>query len=341
MKKILLIAVILLLLSCEQRPKIFRKSEFLMDTIVTVTVVSEDESKASQAIERVFRELKTLEGLLNVFDPKSEVSEVNRNSGKVWTLLQPDTVHLLKEARGICDLTEGYFDITVGAVSLLYDFHRGIAPSREEIQKALPLVDCRGLLLRDSKAMLRREGMRIDPGGITKGYAVDRAVEVLRAEGIRAGLVALAGDIRGFGSKPDGSGWKVGIRDPWGGREEVFAYVELSQDMAISTSGNYERFFIKNGRLYHHILNPKTGLPAEGLKSVTVIGPSATYTDALSTAVFVMGLQKGTPIAESKGYEVVAIDENGRISMSRRAEEMVKILYEPRPRGDKDAAQGH
>lgn len=322
--------MVFLVISCQSHSeRLFRKSEILMDTIVTITVVSDDEKKAEVAIDRAFKELKRLEGLFNVFSPQSEVSDINRSAGKEKVKTTEDTLRLIRYALKIGELTDGAFDITVGAVTRLYDFHSKVAPPMKEIRENLRYVDFRKVIIDNDRVYLPETGMRIDPGGIAKGYAADRAIEILKAEGIKSALVAVAGDIKGYGRKPDGSPWRVGIRDPRGDREDIFAIVELRDEMAISTSGDYERYFIKDGKRYHHIIDPHTGLPAEGLMSVSVIGRKGTYTDSLATAVFIMGKEEGRKVAEDLGYGVVMVDREGNISMSENIRELVKIIEPP------------
>ncbi len=327
MKRVgIILSLVFFLISCQSHSeRLFRKSEILMDTIVTITVVSDSEKKAEVAIDRAFRELKRLDRLFNAFSPQSEVSDINRNAGKKKVKTAEDTVRLIGYALKIGELTDGAFDITVGAVTRLYDFHSKVVPSMRQIRETLRYVDFRKVVIEGDRVYLPEKGMRIDPGGIAKGYAADRAIEILKTEGIKGALVAVAGDIKGYGRKPDGSPWRVGIRDPRGGREDIFAVVELRDEMAISTSGDYERYFIKDGKRYHHIIDPNTGLPAEGLISVSVIGKEGTYTDSLATAVFIMGGEEGRKVAEELGYGVVMVDRKGNISMSESIKGLVNI----------------
>jgi thiamine biosynthesis lipoprotein len=166
--------------------------------------------------------------------------------------------------------------------------------------------------------------MSFDTGGIAKGYAADKAVETLKALGISSGLVAIAGDIRAFGSKPDGSPWTIGIRNPRGAEanDDVMATLELS-DEAVSTSGDYERFFMREGVRYHHILDPRTGYPARENISVTVVAPEAVFTDGFSTGVFVMGPEKGLQLLETLGYEGIIVGHDGKMFLTKAMEERI------------------
>ncbi|NOX19755.1 MAG: FAD:protein FMN transferase, partial [Nitrospirae bacterium] len=267
---------------------------------------------------------------LNFYSEKSEITTINKHSGKNPVSVTPVTFKLLNKAINISKLSEGAFDITLGVISRLYDFANKKHPSKAEIERLLPLVGYRNITLQPKLRVvyLSKAGMMIDPGGITKGYAADLAVMALKKQGIKAALVAIAGDIKGYGLKPDGRPWLVGIRDPRSkNRDEIFATVEL-KDLAISTSGDYERFFIENGVRYHHILDPKTGLPASGVISVTVIGPDATYTDALATAIFVKGVKQGLKLAKKAGYKAIIVDKNGKIHKSTGLSDGITFLKE-------------
>ncbi len=331
------LALIISSFSCNRgKDETYRKSEFLLDTIVTITVVSDSEKKAGNAMDMAFAEIKRLGKLINFFSTDSEITAINRNAGISAVAVSPDTYKLLERATEVSAETGGTFDMTVGVVVNLYDFHKKTRPSGSLISEKLPLVNFRDLILNKDKqtAFLKRKGMSVDAGGIAKGYAADRAVEVLKSAGIKAALVAVAGDIRAYGLKPGGKPWRVGIRDPRGkGSDDMIATLEL-RDMAISTSGDYERFFIENGKRYHHLINPKTGYPASGVMGVTVVGPLAVYTDSLATALFISGIDKGLKTAGTLGYDALMIDESGKIHMTDSLKN--KITLQPRIKTNKD-----
>jgi len=321
--------LIIVLSGCSSnRERMFKKSEILMDTIVSITVVSESKEKAEAAIDKTFKEIKKLERLLNFYSEESEIAEINKNSGIRPVKVSPETYEVVDISRTISEKTGGAFDITIGPISGLYDFVRKKRPSLQEIHALIPLVGYKKMVLNleEKTVYLKKKGMKIDPGGIVKGYAADRAVEILKKEGIKAALVAIAGDIRCFGTKPDGGDWIVGIQNPRPGKGgDVFATIRL-KDMAISTSGDYQRYFIEDGKRYHHILDPATGLPASGLISVSVVGPLATYTDSLATAVFVKGLTEGRGLAERMGYHIVAVDRDGNIHISELIKDKISLI---------------
>ncbi len=320
---------LIFLFSCTGKEEsIYRKSDILMDTIVTITVVSVSPEKAEQSIEKAFAKIKGLEKELNFFSQESDIAEVNRNAGIKPVKVSEETFRLLETANSISERTEGRFDITVGPLLSLYDFQKKIRPSAELIREKLSFVGYEYMALNSNTrtVFLKKKGMMVDPGGITKGFAADAAVEVLKKEGIKSALVAVAGDIRCYGLKPDGKPWKIGIRDPRGKTEDdLIATIDLT-DMAISTSGDYIRFFVEDGRRYHHIIDPKTGYPASGVISVTVIGPLAVYTDSLATAIFVSGIEKGLKTAETFGYETLMVDRNGKFHLTEGLRDRIEFI---------------
>jgi len=318
----LLIILLLTTLLCScttQRESIYRKSKILMNTLVTITVVSTSEDTAEKAMDKAFSRIEKIEKLSDFYSPDSEIALINGKSGISEVRVSPDILELLGKARSVSDNTEGSFDITIGLVISLYDFHKKIKPEDREIRRNLHFVNYRDLSIDRAKStvFLREKGMLIDTGGITKGYAADKAAEILKQQGIHAGLVAVAGDIKAFGLKPDGKPWKIGIRNPAAGRTEddIIATVELT-DMAISTSGDYERFFFLNGKKYHHLIDPKTGYPATACRSVSVIAKDGIFTDSFATGVFVLGPEKGLKVLEKMGFEGIIIDSRGKTHLT-------------------------
>jgi thiamine biosynthesis lipoprotein len=304
--------------SCAKKEqRLFRKSSVIMATLVGITVSSDSDRQAEEAIDRAMKEIRELERLLSFWTEDSEIAAINREAGAKPVKVSPVTLDIIERSVSISEKTGGAFDPTIGPLMRLWDFKERKRPGEEEIQRTLGLVDYREMKTdkAQSTAFLGRKGMSFDTGGIAKGYAADRAVEALKAGGIRAGLVSIAGDIRAFGLKPDGEPWRIGIRDPRGQRSEIIATLELT-DEAVSTSGDYERFFMEDGVRYHHLLDPRTGQPARGCRSVTVIAKEAVLTDGLSTGVFVMGPEKGMGLLEEMGLEGVIVDEEGGIHVT-------------------------
>jgi thiamine biosynthesis lipoprotein len=281
-----------------------------MDTLVTITVVSDSRQEADEALEAAFDEIRRLEELLSFWTEDSEIAAIYQNAGVRPVSVSPETLEVVERSLHIAEKTGGAFDPTVGPVMRLWDFREKRMPTEKEIEGKLGLVDYRKVVVdrENSTVYLEVKGMSFDTGGIAKGYAVDRAVELLRKHGMESGLVAIAGDIRGFGPRT----WRIGIRDPRGeGDEDVMAALEL-KDGAVSTSGDYERYFVLGGKRYHHLLYPKTGLPARGLWSATVIADEAVLTDGFSTGIFVLGPDRGLALIESLGMEAVVVAEGGK-----------------------------
>jgi len=318
----------LLLAGCNPAPQIYKRSQLLMGTTVEITVVSEDESKANEAISSAFREIKRIENLLTTYQKKSQVSQVNRAAGTRPVKVSPEVITLVKEALHISELTEGSFNIALGPALALWKI-TGIPkiPDAAELEKVRPLIRDSEIKIDESDhtIFLSRKDMRLDTGGIGKGYAADQAEKILKQHGIRNAIISVAGDLKVFGRKPDGTPWHIAIKHPRRGTPPL-GEIDLA-DEAISTSGDYERFFIKDGRRFHHIIDPVTLFPADRSQSVTIIAKKAILTDALATGVFIMGAQKGIALLEKlPGVEGVIVDAEGRISMTSGLKLRLKLF---------------
>ncbi len=314
---VLIFAALLNPLACAGRkPAVYKKTKPLMDTLVTITVVANSEGEAEKAIDAALSAIDRFSSLINFFSDQSELARINREAGIRPVRVSPDTLGVIERAIFIAEKSGGAFDPTIGPEIRMWDFLKKIRPSDASIREKLGLVNYRDILIdRDkSTVFLRRKGMMLDLGGIAKGYAADMALENLKQNNIAAGLVAAAGDIRAFGLKPDGTPWTIGIKNPRqkGDADELIARARLT-GKAISTSGDYERYFIEDGRRYHHLLDPRTGYPSAGCRSVTVISDSGLYADGFSTAVFVSGPEKGMKLVAEAGVDAVIIDRDGGI----------------------------
>jgi thiamine biosynthesis lipoprotein len=288
-----------------------------MGTVVEITLVGEDEEAANKATLQSFQEIKRIEHLMSPWIDSSDVTRINQSAGKEWVKVSQETLRVIKKAREISELSEGGFDITVGPLTQLWRVARekGIPPSADELKRKLDLVNFRNVMIdQEEKVFLKKRGMSIDLGGIAKGYAVDRAFEVLRTLGYKNLIVNAGGDLRVGGSKLD-QPWSIGIQDPRSS-EKIMATVTIS-DSAIATSGDYEKFFIYQGKRYHHIFNPKDGLPSDGCQSVTIICKEGMVADALATAVFVLGPEKGYVLCQKlKGVDCLIVDKEGKIILA-------------------------
>jgi len=308
--------------------KIYKKSKIMMDTVVTITVVSHSENRAEHAINSAFSEIRRLEELFDFYSLDSDVSRINKHAGLYPVTVSHDTLNVLERAYFVSDKTGGAFDVTSGSLLALYDFSRGIKPQPYSIEKRLPFVNYKAVHIdrKDPGVFLEKAGMLIDLGGIVKGYAADRAVETLKKDGIRSGLVAVAGDIRAFGLKPNGKPWKIGIKNPRaeGKDDDIMATLDL-RDLAISTSGDYERFFILEGERYHHIISPATGYPVRTCRSVSIIAGEGVLADAFATGVFVLGPEKGINLIEKMGFSGLIIDQEGAVHVTSDIREKIEF----------------
>lgn len=328
--RIFLLAMALSLIaagSCSKdSPGIYRKTKPLMDTLVTVTVVAGSDKKADQAIEKTFSVIERFGDKIDFFKDTSELSSINRNAGVGPVKVSPETLGVIERAIYIARISEGAFDPTIGPEIKMWDFFKKIRPADDAIRNNLSLVNYRDIVVNRDNAtvFLRRKGMLMDLGGIAKGYAADLALADLKKGGISAGIIAAAGEIRAFGFKPDGTPWNIGIKNPRqkSDTDELLAKARLS-DKAVSTSGDYERFFVEDGKRYHHILNPKTGYPADQCRSVTVISNDGLFADGFATSLFVLGPDRGMKLAMDRGVDVLIVDKDGVIHTTPGLKKMV------------------
>jgi FAD:protein FMN transferase len=300
-------------------PTSFKRAQYLMGTIAEITAVAPDEALAQDALMGGFQEIRRLEQLLSTWIDTSEVSRVNRAAGRDAVPVSAETFEVLTRALEVAGHTGGGFDVTIGPAVRLWkvnEAHR--LPSPMELAIAAQYVDYRRVRLMrvDSTytVYLEKAGMELDVGGIGKGYAAEKAAAVMRGLGATGGMVAIAGDFRVFGSRADGSSWPIGIQHP---RQSgaLLATFDSSNE-AISTSGDYERFFFKEGRRYHHILDPRTLMPAQLCQSVTIVAPEGATADAFATGVFVMGPVRGLALVERLGLGALIVDAGGRMVVS-------------------------
>ena len=288
----------------------------MMGTEVSVRLWHDDPGKGRALVEQVFIEARRIDLLMSTYIEDSKISEINREAADHPVVAGDELFRLIQRSLDISNLTHGAFDITYESVGQHYDFHLRQRPDDATVTQNLDLIDFHLINLNQANGTIDfgAEGVRINLGGIAKGYVVERGVDLLRVAGVEHAVVTAGGDSRLLGDRR-GAPWMVGIRDPRVDGE-VAMTVPL-QDEAISTSGDYERYFDEDGIRYHHILSPSTGNPASGVHSATVFGPDAVITDALSTSVFVMGVDLGLRlIATLPDYESIVIDDEGQIFFS-------------------------
>jgi thiamine biosynthesis lipoprotein len=304
-----------------------------MGSTLTLTAWTSDESEANIAFEEVFAEFTRLEKLMSTWISDSDVSRINREAGVRPVPVSTEVREVLETARQMSAWTNGKFDVTFGALAGLWKFDHdqdNVLPDMREVRRRLPLIDYRAIDI-DAAAgtvFLSRTGMSIHLGGIGKGYAVDRAASILRGRGLRSFMIQSGGDIYAAGTK-NGQPWRLGIQDPRGVPNQRFAELDLS-DGTFSTSGDYERSFMKEGRRYHHILDPATGEPARGTRSVTIITTRAVLADGLSTGVFILGPHRGMALIERlPDVEGVIVSEKNEVLISSGLRDKLRIVAPP------------
>jgi len=287
-----------------------------MGTEVSVYVWHDDLETAQEAVAAVFAEVARIDNLMSTYIEDSEMSRINREAASGPVDVGDELFTLILRALDISLLTRGAFDITYDSVGQHYDFREGRRPDEDTILEELPRLNYRLVEINRDNSTIRfmQEGVRINLGGIAKGYTVERGVDVLRQYGVAHARVTAGGDSRLLGDRR-GQPWMVGVQNPRDS-DQVAVTLPLENE-AISTSGDYERFFEEDGERYHHIIEPSTGQPAGEVRSTTIIGPDAVLTDALSTSVFVMGVDQGLRlIATLPDYEGIVIDAEGQMFYS-------------------------
>lgn len=288
----------------------------LMGTRVSVELWADDEARGRELVADVMQEYRRIDDAMSTYKPASEISQVNAHAAEAPMAIGAELFGLVQRSLELSVASRGAFDITYDSVGYLYDFRARQRPTAEQIEERLEAVDYRHVVLDDERGTIffKAAGVRINLGGIAKGYVVERAAAMLRSRGVEHALLNAGGDTRVIGDRR-GQPWIVGIRHPRVA-DQVVTRLPLV-DEAISTAGDYERYFEEDGRRYHHIINPATGRPTEGILTVTVIGPDGTLTDGLDTAIFVLGVEEGLKLIESyPEYETIIVDAAGQVSYS-------------------------
>ena len=292
----------------------------IMGTRITVNLWADDAAKGNASIDAVIEEMKRIDVAMSTYRKDSEVSKVNDRAALENVVITPELFDLLSTALEYSRLTDGAFDITYASVGYLYDFRNSVRPTDKQIHDALPGINYRHVILDPKKHTVHftQPGVRIDLGGIGKGHAVDRSIALLQSRGVQHALVQAGGDSRIIGDR-FGQPWIIGIRHP-DRKNEVIARMPL-EDAAMSTSGDYERYFDEKGVRYHHIIDPKTGDSARKVRSATVIGPTATQTDGLSKTAFVLGAEKAIEIYNRlEDIDAVIVKPDGTVLYTKGLE---------------------
>jgi FAD:protein FMN transferase len=321
---IFILFCVLLTTNCRKPETPIETSNVIMSTIVSQKIYGDNgNTAAAEATEK----MRSLERMLSFFQPESEVSRINKSAGRDKVKVSPETYFILSKSIEYSRLSDGAFNIMVGPLVKKWKVtgDNPVIPSDAEIKSLLLLIDYRDLILNKNElsARLSKKGQMIDLGGIAKGFAADEVLKIYRKHGIKSAILDIGGNISVLGFKPDGSTWAIGLQDPSKERGEYVCRINL-HDRSFSTSGAYERYFKKGGRIYHHIIDPKTGYPSKSdLLSVTIIGETSVDTDALSKA-FILGLERGLKLVMKTANEAVFITADNKIHATEGLKGMIE-----------------
>ena len=317
MRRFALAVTLLLAAGAPARADWHAREQAIMGTRVAVEVWHEQPAEAENAIDAVFAEMRRIDALMSTYKPESQLSKVNREAADRPVPVDPELARLVARALEFSDMSGGAFDVTYASVGYLYDYRAGRHPTDAEIAAALPAINWRHVVVDLSASTIRflRPGVRIDLGGIAKGHAVDSCIAILEGRGVTNATVTAGGDSRILGDRR-GRPWVVGIRHP-DDRDRVIARIPL-EDAAISTSGDYERYFDEDGVRYHHIIDPKTGKSPRGVRSVTIIAPTSTLAEGLTKSVFILGPELGLALVEEQpDADAVVVTADGKVLYSK------------------------
>ena len=301
--------------------KEYRKSQKLMGNIFEITVVNEVEQIAYDHIEAAVSEIQRIEKLLTTYDESSQTNLINRNAGIRPVKVEAEVFQLIERSLRISQITEGYFDISYGGIDpSFWNFDREMQqlPELALVKEHLKLVNYKNILLNESEqtVFLKEKGMRIGFGGIGKGYAAEMAKKILQERGVVSGVVNASGDLTTWGKQADEKPWTIGIADP-DNAALPFSYMNIT-NTSVATSGNYEKFVMIGGKKYSHTINPKTGMPITGIKSVTIICPNAEIADAMATPVGIMEIPAAMNLVNQIHHlECIIIDDDNKIYSSQ------------------------
>jgi thiamine biosynthesis lipoprotein len=299
---------------------VFKKGLKLMGNHFEISVVANNEAWAIERIDAGVQEIQRIEKLLTTFNENSETSLINRYAGASPVTVSRETFSIIERSIRISRITQGSFDISYGSIDKRlwnFDTNMKALPDKETAKRMVRLINYRNIILDDENCtvFLKEKGMRIGFGGIGKGYAAERARSVMKSLGVKSGIVNASGDLTTWGLQPNGKPWTIGIVNP-NIAHELFSYLNVT-DMAVATSGNYEKFVMINGKKYSHTIDPRTGLPVAGIKSVTIITLNAEIADAMATPVMIMGIKAGMDlINQMKDIEEIVIDDNNTVYSS-------------------------
>ena len=299
----------------------YKRIEKLMGNRFEITVVASDEQFANSKIELAICEIKRIESLLSTYNNNSQTNQINKQAGISAVKVDKEVFELIERSIKISAITDGAFDISYGSIDKkLWNFDKTMTslPDQDTAKKSVQKINYRNITLDKEKGtvFLKEKGMRIGFGGIGKGYAAEMAKKILKKEGVANGIVNASGDLTTWGYQANNKPWTIGIANP-NCVNLPFSYMNVT-DMAVATSGNYEKYVVINGIKYSHTINPKTGLPVTGIKSVTIISPDAEIADAMATPVTVMGIKAGLNLIDQIHHlGCIIIDDNNKIFTSK------------------------
>ena len=303
--------------------EIYQRSFTKMGSDFELTLIANDAQSAEQFLTEGIAEIERIERLISSWDPVSETSQVNRMAGVAPVKVSKELFDLVQRAKSISRFTDGAFDVTYASVDPIWSFKgESITPPDSSIIEAsVAKIGFQKVQLKSTEQSiyLPEKGMKIGFGAIGKGYAADKVKLLLQAKGVAGGIVNASGDLSAWGVQPDGQSWQVALVNPKN-KNKVFAWFPIS-DRAVVTSGDYERYLLMDGKRYGHIINPKTGYPAQGLISCTVFAPKAELADALATALFVLGIENGLYfVNQLPEVDAILIDDEGKLHASKNIE---------------------
>ncbi len=302
---------------------VYKQTLKLMGSRFDISVVAENEVVGNEYINIATNEIERIEMLISSWDDNSQTSLINMNAGITSVKVDEELFQLIQRSLKISKLTLGVFDISYASMDRVWKFDGSMTemPSEESITRSVERVGYSNIILdeNDQSVFLKLKRMKIGFGGIGKGYAADKAKELLQKRGVKAGIINASGDLNAWGKQPDGKDWMVAIVNPLN-KEKVFSWLSV-ENSAVVTSGNYEKYIKLNGELYSHIIDPRTGYPSKGILSVSILTQSAELADALATSVFVMGVETGLDfINQLKGVECIIVNADNKVITSKNIE---------------------
>jgi FAD:protein FMN transferase len=307
-----------LLPSCAASPREISRSDFVLGTACSVRLVGGGDERL---LDAAFARLKAIEDELSVNEPGSQIDAVNEAAGRAPVAVGPDALAILKRDLSLSAWSDGAFDPSVGPLVKLWGIGTDHArlPSPAEIEAAKARVGWKDIVLDEAKGtvFLRRRGMALDLGSTTKGFAADEVAALVRAAKVKGAVIDLGGNVYVVGRRPDGKPWRIGLQDPFSGERGAYLGIASLADKTMVTSGVYERYFMKDGKRYHHILDTRTGYPVDnGLMSVTIVAPRSFDADGFTTTIFALGRKRGMALAAEKGVDVIVVDRDKKVYMS-------------------------